>query len=170
MKISPGFNPYPSFLLNCSRTKLKLYPMSYVKIWLHCVWSTKNRGCIISNTLRPSLLRHIRENAELKSIGLDYINAHEDHVHALINLKKEQNIAEIMQLIKGESSFWINKTRQVNDHFVWQDDYFAASVSHSHVERVRAYIKNQDTHHKKITREEELNLFLEKYGFERIKG
>jgi hypothetical protein len=55
-------------------------------------------------------------------------------------------------------------------HFEWQDDYFAASVSHSQVDKVRIYIKNQDEHHKKITWEEELDLLLEKYGFEKVKG
>jgi putative transposase len=144
--------------------------MSYVKIWLHSVWSTKNRECTISNSIRPALLSHIRENAVSKSIMLDYINAHIDHVHALIILKKEQSIAEIMQLIKGESSFWINKQNLTTHHFVWQDDYFAASISHSHVDRVRAYIKNQDEHHKKLTWEKELNWFYEKYGFVSMEG
>jgi putative transposase len=123
--------------------------MCYVKIWIHCVWSTKNRECIIPNSFRPILLSHFRENAKSKSIFLDYINANKNHVHTLINLKKEQNIAEIMKLIKGESSFWINKTQLSDYHFGWQDDYFAASVSHSHVDKVREYIRNQDEHHKK---------------------
>jgi putative transposase len=134
--------------------------MSYVKIWLHCVWSTKNRECIIPNSFRPILLSHFREYALSKSVFIDYINAHEDHVHALVNLGKEQNIAEIMLLLKGESSNWVNKMHQLNYHFSWQDDYFAASVSHSHVDKVRAYIKNQDEHHKKITWNEELDLLL----------
>jgi putative transposase len=49
-------------------------------------------------------------------------------------------------------------------------DYFAVSVSHSHVEKVRNYIKKQDEHHKKLTWDEEVDLFLKKYNFERIKG
>jgi len=144
--------------------------MSYTKIWLHCVWSTKNRSNIISNSFRPALLSHIREQAQQKGIFLDYINAHKDHVHALINLGRTQTIADVMQQIKGESSFWINKQKVMPLKFNWQDDYFAVSVSHSHVNKVRAYIKNQDEHHKKITWDEEVDLFLKKYGFDRIKG
>lgn len=144
--------------------------MSYVKIWLHCVWSTKNRDCIISKSFRPNLLKHFKENALEKNIILDYINAHEDHVHALINLGKQQNLATVMQYLKGESSFWINNQKAVPGHFSWQDDYFAVSVSHSHVDRVRAYIKNQDEHHKKMSWQEEVELFLKKYGFEQVKG
>ncbi|MDP2887959.1 MAG: IS200/IS605 family transposase [Bacteroidota bacterium] len=144
--------------------------MSYVKIWLHCVWSTKNRTCIIPKSFRPALLKHFREDANEKNIALDYINAHEDHVHALINLGKQQNLSTVMQYLKGESSFWINSQKILSCQFSWQDDYFAVSVSHSHVDRVRQYIKNQDEHHKKISWEEEVELFLKKYGFERIKG
>ena len=144
--------------------------MSYVKIWIHCVWSTKNRDQIISQSFRPELLKHFRENAKEKNIVLDYINAHENHVHALINLGKQQNLATIMQYLKGESSFWINSKKILPYHFSWQDDYFAVSVGHSQVERVRNYIKNQDEHHRKMSWEEEVNLFMKKYGFEQIKG
>jgi REP element-mobilizing transposase RayT len=85
-------------------------------------------------------------------------------------LGKQQNLATVMQYLKGESSFWINSQKTLSNHFAWQDDYFAVSVSHSHVDRVREYIKNQDVHHKKISGEEEVDLFMKKYGFERIKG
>ena len=144
--------------------------MSYVKIWLHCVWSTKSKTCIIPQSFRPALLKHFRENATEKNIVLDYINAHEDHVHALVNMGKQQNLATLMQYLKGESSFWINSQKILPCHFSWQDDYFAVSVSHSHVDKVREYIKNQDEHHRKISWDEEVELFINKYGFERIKG
>jgi len=37
----------------------------------------------------------------------------------------EQNIANIINLLKGESSFWVNKQNMTKDKFGWQDDYFA---------------------------------------------
>jgi len=95
--------------------------MSYISIWLHCVWSTKNRACLIPIPFRPDLLKHFRDNARIKKVNLDYINAHEDHVHALINLGKQQNVADVMQLLKGESSFWINKQKILPYQFEWQE-------------------------------------------------
>jgi REP element-mobilizing transposase RayT len=100
---------------------------------------------------------------------LDYINSHEDHIHALINMGKQQNVATIMQYLKGESAFWINNQKILTQQFAWQDDYFAVSVSHSHVDKVRYYIMNQDEHHKEMTREDEIELFIKKYGFVLIK-
>ena len=79
------------------------------------------------------------------------MNAHKDHVHALISLGKKQTIADIMQLIKGESSHWVNKMKVLPYQFTWQDDYYTTSVSYSHVNKVREYIKNQDEHHRKMT-------------------
>ncbi len=144
--------------------------MSYTTIWLHCVWCTKNREHIISNSFRTELLKHIRNVAKEKGIVLDYINLYQDHVHALVNLGRKQTIADVMQQIKGESSYWINKMNVMPSKFYWQDDYFAVSVSQSHVERVRSYIKNQDEHHKTKSWNDEVEEFIEKYGVERIKG
>ena len=91
-------------------------------------------------------------------------------MHALINLGKKQTIAEVMQHLKGESSHWINKINALPNKFNWQDDYYAVSVSHSHIERVRNYIKKQDEHHRKMTWNKEADLFIKKYNFERIEG
>jgi len=125
---------------------------------------------MISLSFRPELLKHFRENADEKNIILDDINIHENHVHALINLGKQQNLATIMQYLKGESSFWINNKKILPYHFAWQDDYFAVSVGHSQVEQIRKYIKNQEELHQKMSWEEEVILFMKKYGFEQIKG
>lgn len=71
-----------------------------------------------------------------------------------------------MQLIKGESSFWINKNKLTKDHFAWQAEYFAVSVSESMIEIVRTYIKKQESHHSKKSFQEEYNEFIEKYNFD----
>lgn len=134
--------------------------MSFTRIWLHCVWSTKNRESLISFKLRPLLLDHIRKYAESRMISIDYINAHINHIHLLINMQNDQKLSEIINKIKGESSFWVNKNMNLNSKFIWQDDYYAASISLSHIPRVRNYIKNQDEHHKHISWEFEINEFL----------
>ena len=54
-----------------------------------------------------------------------------------------------MQLIKGESAYWINKHGLTKEKFEWQDEYFATSVSESNPNKIRNYIKNQEEHHKK---------------------
>jgi REP element-mobilizing transposase RayT len=89
----------------------------------------------------------------------------EDHIHLLISLSTEQTIAKVAMLIKGESSFWINKEKLTKQKFEWQDEYIALSVSESAVSKVRKYIDGQEAHHQKKTFMEEYEEFLSAHGF-----
>ena len=91
----------------------KIADMSFVKIWLHLVWTTKNKEPYLKKKIRYGIFKHIRNYAETKGIHIDFINGHFDHVHCLLSLNAAQSIAEIMQLIKGQSSFWINKNNLI---------------------------------------------------------
>lgn len=140
--------------------------MPYIKTYIHFVWSTKNRIPFLnSKELRTKVWQHIRENALKKGIFIDFINGHAEHCHCLVSLGADQTIQKIMQLIKGESSFWINHNKLCLKKFEWQDEYFAVSVSESMLDKVRNYIKNQEEHHSKQTFEEEYNDFITKYKF-----
>ena len=146
-----------------AQIKEKLMP--YIRMWVHLIWSTKNREKTISKKLKPLLLNHIRDNAKLKNIFLDQINCVGDHCHALISLGASQAISKIALLIKGESSHWVNDSQLIAGKFEWQDEYIAISVSESAVNKVRNYIKNQEKHHGQKTFKEEYDLFIKKYGF-----
>ncbi len=144
--------------------------MSWVRIWVHLVFSTKNRKPLLcTEALRSSVFEHIRQNAIQKGIRIDCINGYKEHVHCLISLGKEQSISKIVRLLKGEASFWINKNRLITDRFSWQDDYWAVSVSESHWMPVRDYIRSQEMHHRSRSFSEEVDEFMEKYGWELIK-
>ena len=73
-----------------------------------------------------------------------------------------------MQLIKGESSFWVNQQNLLKKKLQWQDEYFAVSISESGVAAVKNYILNQEDHHMKQTFTQEYNEFIEKYNFQVI--
>ncbi len=139
--------------------------MPFVRIWIHLVWATKKREPVLDKSIRQKVFTHIRENARTKDIHIDFINGYTDHVHVLLSLNSDQTIAKVMQLIKGESSCWINKYKLTAQKFEWQDDYFAVSVSESGVHKVREYIKNQEQHHAKKTFQQEYDEFIERYGF-----
>jgi len=145
---------------------VKTTQMSFIKIYIHLVFSTKNRIPFLNTfDLRVRMWKHIKENASQKGIYLDMVNGYSDHCHCLISLGSGQNIEKVVQLLKGESSFWINKNKLTLDKFSWQDEYFAVSVSESKVEAVREYIKNQEKHHQKRSFADEYQEFLEKNNF-----
>ena len=136
--------------------------MPHLRVWIHLVWSTKNREPYLTKGIREDVFEHIRENAVKKDIYIDFIGGYKDHVHCLLSLGSEQNISEVVRLIKGESSHWINKNRLTQGRFGWQEEYFAVSVSESKVERVRRYIANQEKHHKSISFADEFDGFLKR--------
>lgn len=142
--------------------------MPLVKVWIHFVWSTKNRQPLLSDEIRPKVFRHIRQNAGEKGIFIDFIGGYVDHVHCLVSLGTDQTIEKIIQLMKGESSFWINRNKLCKERFEWQDEYFAVSVSESVIDKVGEYIKSQEEHHRKQTFKDEFEIFLTKAGFQKF--
>jgi len=118
--------------------------MPYVKIWIHLIFSTKKKERVITKELKQKLI---------------------EHINMTISLGTDQTIGKVAQLIKGESSNWINKNRLIKNHFEWQDEYIAVSVSESMIDKVRDYIKNQEEHHRRKSFAEEYDEFIKKYGF-----
>jgi putative transposase len=139
--------------------------MPFVKVWIHFVWSTKNREPMLTKDIRQKIFEHIKENAKEKNIFIDFIGGYVDHVHCLISLGTGQEIEKIAQLIKGESSHWVNKRKLCPGKFGWQDEYFAVSVSENVLDNVRRYIADQEEHHRTKTFEEEFDLFMKRAGF-----
>ena len=138
--------------------------MSWVQVYIHMVFTTKNREPLLNSlAIRKKVFEHIKQNAQEKDIYIDCVNGYADHAHCLISLNREQTISKVAQLIKGESSFWINKNELTSTKFMWQDDYWVVGVSKSHLDKVRKYIHNQEAHHNKESFSEELEDFMEKY-------
>ena len=143
--------------------------MSFIKVYVHYVWSTKNRFPFLTENIRFDVFSHIRKNAQKKNIFIDHINGYTDHLHCLISLNDDLSIGKIAQLIKGESSYWINQNKLTSEKFEWQDEYWAIGVGGDKIEIVRNYIANQEEHHKKITFQQEYDKFIERYGFDIVK-
>jgi REP element-mobilizing transposase RayT len=139
--------------------------MPFTKILIHAVWATKDRKPLMNKENKDALCQHIREYAKSKSIYLLNVNGWLDHLHCLISMSSDQNIATVMGLIKGESSFWANKNLNFTEKFGWQDDYFAVSIGESRLQILNNYIDNQEEHHKKKTFQQEYEEFIKKYDF-----
>ncbi len=139
--------------------------MSFIKVWLHIVFGTKNREPMLSNEIRGQVITHIKEYAKTKDIYIKAINGYYDHLHFIIALSSDQSISKIVNLIKGESSHWINQKGFYRSKFSWSDEYFAASIGESQLNTVQNYINNQVEHHKVKSYNDECEEFLKVYGF-----
>lgn len=137
--------------------------MSWVKIWVHLVISTKDREPLLSEKVRPLVFEHIRQTAKENNIYIKSINGWEDHCHCLISMNKDQSVSDVVKQIKIESSSLVNNSRIING-FEWEDDYFAVSISESKLEKIINYIDNQQEHHRLKSFEEEYDEFKEYYN------
>lgn|SRR5690348_4935933 len=137
---------------------------SFISNHIHVVFSTKNRVRSIKEQTQPKLWAYMAGIAENHGMHAVKIGGIDDHVHLLINLGGALGIIKAVQLIKANSSRWMNEHR--GPRFEWQEGYFACSVSRSQVSRVIKYIASQKEHHMKIGSEEEFRVLLKKHGFE----
>ncbi len=137
---------------------------SLTRIWIHTVFSTKDRQPLLKDTMRANLYSHIQAELEEQGCGVRIINGTNDHIHILFLLSKEHSIAQIMKSIKGESSHWINQGNLIPVKFAWQVGYGGFSVSESIVAKVEKYIRNQKEHHKTMTFAEEYEKLLKNHN------
>ena len=95
---------------------------------------------------------------------INFVNT--EHVHALIDLPTNMTIEQVVKLLKGASSHWINEQDLIAGKFAWGRGYGVFSVSQSGVEEVCAYIAGQAEHHRTKSFAEEYKRFVKVYGLE----
>ncbi|MBL7075118.1 transposase [candidate division KSB1 bacterium] len=137
---------------------------SLTKLWVHAIWGTKDRIPLLKDPFRSKIIHHIQDKLEELDCGVRIINGTADHFHALFLLCNDKSLAEVMKMIKGESSHWINQQDIISRKFAWQVGYGGFSVSESMVKQVEDYIRKQEEHHRKMTFQEEYDRFLKQYG------
>lgn len=131
---------------------------SYSQIYIHAVWAVKNRESLLIKQIRFALFKHIFKRIKQEGIIVAFGGV-EDHVHCLFILPTSKTVADIIKIIKGESSSWLNGSALIDGVFKWQTGYSAFSVSPQRVEKIKQYIFNQEQHHQTVSYDEEVKFF-----------
>jgi len=129
---------------------------TFSNILLHIVFSTKFRDPLIAPTLRPRLYKFMGGIVRDEKGVLFEVGGIEDHVHLLVRWRPDESVAYLLRNVKARSSKWVNENRLLPTRFAWQEGYSVFSVSKSQKEKVAAYIRSQEQHHKKFTYRQEL--------------
>ena len=137
---------------------------SFIKIWIHAIWATKERYPLIIPVIETLLFNEMRKQFIETGCPVRIINGMPDHVHCLFLLNAQKSIAEVIKQIKGSTSHWVNEQNLITEKFAWQTGYGAYSVSESQLEKVFQYINNQKTHHAKKTFVKEYDEFIKLHG------
>lgn len=140
-------------------------PQSLAKIYLHLVFSTKDRAPSLSKReLRQETHAYLAGACRKLGSPSLIVGGVEDHVHILCYMSRTLAVADLVKEVKRESSKWIKTKDGVSSGFRWQGGYGAFSVSPSHVDKLRKYIANQEAHHRHESFQDEFLRLLRKYG------
>ncbi len=135
---------------------------TYTKCHFHIVFSTKGRRRLISKKMQPELWAYMAGICKNVGIWVHAIGGIEDHVHALFELPVAIPLPKAVNLLKSNSSRFMNR----RGRFSWQEGYASFSVSASNIPAVRRYVLNQEAHHRKMTFEQEFVALLKKHGIQ----
>ena len=139
---------------------------SFNKIWIHAIWSTKDRLPLIHVNTEKKIYEYMSNQFIEYGCPLRIVNGMPDHVHSLFLLNPLKSITDIIKQVKGSTSHWINEQEMIKEKFSWQTGYAAYSVSESVLQKVYQYIINQKKHHLKTTFLKEYEEFIMIHGLQ----
>ena len=129
-------------------------PSTHLSLHYHLVFSTKNREPWLAPALRARVHEYIGGVVRGMNGFTRAVGGTVDHVHVFAGLRATHCLADVMREVKSESSGWIHKELGLQA-FAWQEGYGGFTVSASSLEQVRAYVLNQEEHHRMKTFQEE---------------
>ena len=139
-------------------------PHSFASLLVHAIFSTRNRAPDLSPEIAGRLFPYMGGIVrERKGVPL-IINGPADHVHMLVSVPATESIAELMRVVKTNSSRWVHEQFPALQKFAWQAGYAAFTVSASRSADVTDYIAGQQEHHRRASFQEEFLAFLQKHG------
>lgn len=141
-------------------------PGTFSQIYIQLVFAVKGRESLIHSSWEEELYKYVTGIVTNKDQKLLAINGMPDHIHILIGMRPSCCLSDLVREIKKSSNEFINQKKFWSGRFQWQEGYGAFSYSHSALDKVIGYIKNQKEHHHKRTFKEEYKEFLTKYQIE----
>ena len=137
---------------------------TFSNLLYHLVFSTKNRQPMIRADIRDPLYEYMGGILRNEGGILLEIGGMPDHVHLLAKIKTDIAVSEMVKKVKAKSSKWLNERQGSHERFEWQVGYGIFSVSASLAEKVSAYIRSQEEHHRRVPFRDELISLLERNG------
>lgn len=139
---------------------------TYTQIHIQTIVAVKFRNAVILPRWKERLHQYITGIVQNHTHKVLSINSMPDHLHLFFGFRPTQSLADLMRIVKGESSEWINKQNLCSSVFRWQEGYGAFSYARSQVKAVAQYVEDQEIHHNKKTFLEEYKQFLRQFEIE----
>ncbi len=137
---------------------------SLVQVYIHVVWSTKHRRPLLKCAeQRQRLFAYMEGICKNQGAPPILIGGFDDHCHLLFRMGGTIELSKLLRDIKRDASQWAKRELGLRD-FYWQSGYGAFSVSHSNIDAVDRYIRNQAEHHAKMSFQDEFRSLCRRHG------
>jgi REP element-mobilizing transposase RayT len=113
-------------------------PQSFTCLHYHLVNSTKHREPLITPDLRTRLYEYLGGLVRAEGRMLLAAGGMPDHVHLLARLGQAKSVADVLRVVKTNSSRWVHETFPAAAGFGWQTGYGAFPVGQSTLASVQA--------------------------------
>lgn len=133
---------------------------------IHVVFTVLGKENLLLKSFRTDLFKYIAGILNKSGEFSLAVNGYQDYVHAFFEMKPSHCLSNIVQVLKTNSSKWINDNQLIKGKFAWQEGYGSFSYSRTQRNNVINYIINQETHHQKNTFREEYLDLLNKFEIE----
>lgn len=137
---------------------------TYTQSYLHVVFAVSARTGVIGADRREELQKYMTGIVTRQGHQLIAIHCRPDHTHLLVGLRPNVAPSDLIGDIKTGSTNHINEQRWIGCRFSWQTGYGAFSVSHSHLAPVAHYIRDQESHHRRRSFQQEYVEFLQRHA------
>ena len=139
---------------------------SLSKVYVHIIFSTKNRQNLIDTRIENSLYEYLGGICKGLECNPVKIGGHKNHIHLLCLLSRKLTQMKLLEELKKQSSKWIKTKGQAYANFYWQNGYGIFSINPAEIDKVVKYIQLQQEHHRHKSFQEEFISFLKKYQVE----
>ena len=116
------------------------------RLLYHLVWLPKYRRRILQGKVAVRLRHYLYEACKVNWWWIEELKILPDHVHVLIQVQPTETVAEVVQKLKGGTSYLLRKEFPELEEFLWSesfwaDGYFAETVGSQLFSAVKRYIR-----------------------------
>ncbi len=119
----------------------------YHEIYLHFNWHTKGDLPLLDGDLEILAHRELQDKCRrIKGTYLHGLGGTDTHVHLALSIEPFVTISDLVQELKGASSFEVNKRMNLKA-LEWQRGYGVVSFGKRNLDWVLDYVRRQREHH-----------------------
>lgn len=109
-------------------------PGSYFELYLHLIWTVKNREPWLTADIEKPIIDIIKRKAVSQKAKVIAFGNTIAHIHLLVSIHPDTEISTMLKEMKAASSYHVN--HKLGKVFYWQEGYGALTVGKQGLEKV----------------------------------